>query len=63
MIDNTINNDMTTGGATGTLLAGRYRVVRLHGQSEMRLTICAFDCSRMKVDIKGAFDCSLWYDV
>lgn len=28
MTDNTINADMTMGGATGALLAGRYRVVR-----------------------------------
>ena len=32
MTDNTINNDMTMGGATGALLAGRYRVVRQLGQ-------------------------------
>ena len=35
MTDNTINNDMTMGGATATLLAGRYRVVRQLGQGGM----------------------------
>ena len=35
MTDNTINNDMTMGGATGALLAGRYRVVRQLGQGWM----------------------------
>ena len=35
MNENTINNDMTMSGATGTLLAGRYRVVRQLEQGGM----------------------------
>ena len=35
MTDNTINNDMTMGGAAATLLAGRYHVVRQLGQGGM----------------------------
>ena len=44
MDDNTINNDMTMGGATGTLLAGRYRIVRQLGQGD---GIGATDCGGM----------------
>ena len=35
MNDNTINDDMTMGGAAATLLAGRYRVVKQLGQGGM----------------------------
>ena len=35
MNDNTISNDMTMGGANGTLLAGRYRIVCQLGQGGM----------------------------
>ena len=35
MTEDTINNDLTMGGATATLLAGRYRVVRQLGQGGM----------------------------
>ena len=45
MTDNTINNDMTMGGATATLLAGRYRVVRQLGQGGMEWARCG---SRME---------------
>ena len=35
MTDNTINDDPTMGGASGTLLANRYRVVKQLGQGGM----------------------------
>ena len=35
MTDNTINNDLTMGGATGALLAGSYRIVRQLRQDGM----------------------------
>ena len=35
MNDNTINAEVTMGGATSTLLAGHYRVVRQLGQGGM----------------------------
>ena len=63
MEDNTINNDRTMGGANGTLVAGRYRIVRQLGHGGMGSTICVFDRSRMEADICGVFDCNLWYNV
>ena len=35
MTNNTINNEVTMGGAEATLLAGRYRVVKQLGQGGM----------------------------
>ena len=35
MVENTINNDLTMGGANGTLLAGRHCVIRQLGRGGM----------------------------
>ena len=47
MNENTINNDLTMGGATGTLLAGRYRVVRRLRQDGMGSVWLAEDLKQL----------------